>query len=411
VLDGQPPSSDGTRRVTTTSEQPVNPYAERARWAWTRGPYEYRRCVRCVMDTSDPEITFDENGVCNHCYRYATRARNELMHDVVGQAAFRKLIGEIKAYGKDHEYDCLIGVSGGVDSTYVAYQVKQLGLRPLAVHVDNGWDSELAVSNIEKTLKVLGIDLSTRVLDWDEFRDLQLSFLRASVPNCEIPSDHAIGATMYEESVNHGIKYVISGGNVETEGILPRAWTYDNRDYYHLEAVHKRYGTRKLESYPHYSLARFFYYFGVKRLKFVRVLNAAPYRKEAAKDLIKRELGWVDYGGKHYESIYTRFYQAHILPEKFGFDKRLAHYSTLIGAGQMTRAEALRELEKPAYPQEAYARDREFVLKKLGLSADEFDAIMKTPPRSHRELPGMHALFTDNRLGLLSAARRIALRL
>ncbi|MBI2389031.1 MAG: N-acetyl sugar amidotransferase [Deltaproteobacteria bacterium] len=363
------------------------------------------------MDTTDPEIEFDDEGVCNHCYRYAARARNELMHDVIGQAAFRRLIEEIKHRGRGNEYDCIIGVSGGVDSTYVAYRVKDLGLRPLAVHVDNGWDSELAVGNIEKTLKALQIDLCTRVLDWDEFRDIQLAFLKASVPNCEIPSDHAIGASLYEEAVSRGIKYVISGGNVETEGILPRKWTYDNRDFMHLAAVHRRYGTRPMESYPHYGLLDFFHYFAMKRLKFVRVLNAAPYRKAAAKETITRDLGWVDYGGKHYESVYTRFYQAHILPEKFGFDKRLAHLSTLIASGQMDRGEALVELERPIYPEGLFRSDYEFVLKKLGLTEAAFRLLMAEPPRDHSSLPGGHVLFTTNRFGLLTAARWLALRL
>jgi N-acetyl sugar amidotransferase len=345
------------------------------------------------MDTSDPEIEFDAEGRCNHCRSFpAKRAK-------VGDTSTRaqrlaEIISAIQSAGEGKPYDCLIGVSGGVDSTYVAYLVKQLGLRPLAIHLDNGWDSELAVSNIQKVLERLGIDLVTRVLDWDEFRELQLSFLRASVTDAEIPTDHAIGAALFETAVEHRIKYIISGANVETEAILPTSWTYGVWDWRYIKSVHRQFGRRRLRDYPHYSLTRMLYLTGVRGIKAVQILNYVPYVKNEVMRLLQEDLGWKYYGGKHYESIYTRFFQGYILPRKFNIDKRRAHLSTLICAGQMTREDALTTLEQDMYGEACAEEDREYVVKKLGLSAGEFDAIMALPRRSYRDYPNSWGTYT-----------------
>lgn len=338
-------------------------------------------CARCVMDTSDPEISFDEHGVCNHCRAFAEVADRELRRD---SSELDALVREIKQAGDGKEYDCVIGISGGVDSTFVAYEVKRLGLRPLAVHVDNGWDSELAVHNIEQALRSLDIDLVTRVLDWDEFRQLQVAFLEASVPDAEIPTDHAILAVLHEEASKRGIRYVLSGMNVATEAILPRRWTYGVADWRYIKEIHRRFAGTPLSTFPHASRLRLDWFSRVRKIRVVALLDYVPYVKSDAVELLQRELGWRPYGGKHYESIYTRFFQGYILPVKFGIDKRKAHLSTLINAGQMTRDEAVRSLEENEYlegPQSA--EDRVYVVKKLGLTDEEFEQIMQAPPKSY----------------------------
>ncbi len=370
----------------------------------------YQECVRCVMDTTDPDIEFDEKGLCNHCKRYFVRAGTELLHHEEGQKKVNALVEKMKEHGRGKDYDCVIGVSGGVDSTMVAYIVKKkYGLRPLAIHFDNGWNSELAVSNIEKTLKTLGIDLYTYVVDWEEFKDIQLSFLKASVANAEVPTDHAIGAILYKLACEKGIKYIISGSNIETEAIMPKAWGYDNRDYRHLKCIHKKFGKVKIKTFPHYGLFDFFYFIFLRGLRFVRILNAAPYNKKEALKILENELGWVNYGGKHYESIFTRFFQAYILPHKFGFDKRRAHYSTLICAGQMSREEAKEALKVDPYPKALLEQDKEYVIKKLGLTEAEFEAIMKLPPKTHKDYPSNDFIFNNEKAGLLSFVKRVAL--
>lgn len=346
----------------------------------------FRRCSLTVMDNiADPDIRFDEQGVCNYYHEYKKAEQRDVLTGDAGKVKVAELAARIKAAGKGKPYDCLIGLSGGVDSTYVAYLVKQLGLRPLAVHLDNGWNSELAVKNIENIVTRLGIDLYTLVVNWEEFRDIQLSYLKASVVDIEVVSDHAIFATMYKLAKEKGIGYVISGGNIVTEFIMPPSWLYHKMDFANLADIHNRYGSVKLKTYPTFDFKKYVYYTGMLKLTPISLLNYVPYNKQEVKEIIKKELDWRDYGGKHYESVFTKFYQAYILPEKFKIDKRKAHLSTLICSGQMTREEALKELELPIYDPQELKQDKEFVLKKLGLSEAEFDAIMKLPPRPHSD--------------------------
>lgn len=352
-----------------------------------------RVCTRCIMDTTDPDIEFDADGVCNHCRRYDELARTRLLEGEAAKLRLDGLVARIKASGQNKPYDCIIGVSGGVDSTYVAYLVKQLGLRPLAVHLDNGWDSELAVKNVERTLKTLDVDLYTYVIDWEEFRDLQLSFLKASTPDGEVPTDHAILAVLYQAAAARGVRYVLSGTNVATEAVLPLKWGYGYFDWRYLRSVHRMFGGRKLRTYPHFGLFRLAYYVLWKRIRLVPILNYIHYDKQAAMKTIENKLGWVYYGGKHYESIYTRFFQAYILPSKFNIDKRRAHFSNLVWSGQWTREQALEAMTREDYGQAMTEEDKVYVIKKLGIDEARFEHIMELPRKTFFDYPNRYSLF------------------
>jgi N-acetyl sugar amidotransferase len=370
----------------------------------------YQRCSRCVMDTSDPEISFNEKGICNHCLRYNAQLSTRIYRGEEASTKLAALVSSIKKAGKGGEYDCIIGVSGGVDSTYVAYLTKQLGLKPLAIHFDNGWNSELAVSNIEKTLKTVGIDLYTYVIDWSMFKELQIAFLKASTPDGEIPTDHAINALLWQEANKRGIKYVINGMNFATESASVPAWAYGHSDWKYIRSVNKLFGKNKrLKGYPHFSLLDLFYYSVIKRIRVVSILNYIDYNKKEVMDVLQNKLGWVYYGGKHYESIYTRFYQAYVLPVKFGIDKRICHMSDLINAKQLGREEALELLKTKDYVDDMMKEDLAYVLKKFELTPDDFEGIMKAPIKNFRDFPNNHNLvmLIKNTLNKLRKAKLI----
>jgi N-acetyl sugar amidotransferase len=349
-------------------------------------------CTRCVMDTSVSGIEFDADGVCNFCRAAEIRLRRDLFVGPAHAGKLEQLLSSIKKAGEGRRYDCVIGVSGGVDSSYTAWLVKRkYGLRPLAVHLDNGWNSELAVQNIERLLKSLDIDLHTHVIDWEEFRDLQLSFLKASIANSEIPTDHGITALLYREAAKHGIKYIISGGNLATEVVMPESWMHDAKDLRLLKAVHRRFGTKRLKTFPMISYRRLAWYILVRRIKIVGILNYVEYDKDRAAETLEREIGWRRYEAKHFESIYTRFFQGYLLPRKFGMDKRLPHCSSLIVSGLMTRDDALQELQRAPYNPDIAREDVAYVRKKFGLSEQEFDAIMAAPPKPASDFPNTTA--------------------
>ena len=356
----------------------------------------YQMCARCVMDTSDPDITFDAGGVCCHCLEFDRhyRAVLERARSGQGRVAFSGLLEKIKKAGQGRRYDCVIGVSGGVDSSYVAFVVKQHGLRPLAIHCDTGWNSELAVNNIENLVKTLDIDLRTFVVDWEEMRDLQLSFFKASLANCDIPQDHAFLAVLFRTAAKESVRFIVTGSNLATESILPKAWGYNAGDLRHLKAVHRAFGTRPLRTYPTLGFVRRYAYYPIVRgIRTIPILNYMPYRKDEAKGLLAGRLAWRDYGGKHYESVFTRFFQAYYLPRKFGYDKRRAHLSSLVLSGEITREEAITELSAAPYPEGSQLEDRDYVAKKLGLSSVEFEALIARPARSFREFSSNEALF------------------
>lgn len=347
----------------------------------------YRQCNRCLMDTSDPEIVFDEHGNCNHCNRYFQRIVAEISPLEKREARLSAVIDRIRQEGRGREYDCIAGVSGGVDSTFVIYKLKELGLRPLAVHFDNGWNSELAVANIKNALDRLNIDLHTYVVDWEEFKELQMSFLKASVPNCEIPTDHAITATLVKSARMIGTRYVINGSNIVTEGILPISWVYYSHDLHHIKALHRRFGSVPLKTFPSISLSSFSLQILSGRYRMVNLLNYLDYDKAVAMDTMKRELGWQYYGGKHYESIYTRWYQGYYLPVKFGYDKRRAHLSALVCAGQISREQGLAELLNNPYADNDLASDTDFVVKKLGITHEQLESLVRAPNCRHLDYP------------------------
>ncbi len=370
----------------------------------------YTTCTRCIMDTTDTSITFDEHGVCNHCLKYDEVVNSYPFNSQASiDLELDKMLERTKKNGEGKPYDCVIGVSGGVDSTYLAYIAKEKGLRPIAVHLDNGWNSELAVHNIEKVLKNLGIDLLTHVLEWDEFKDLQIAFLKASVSDAEIPTDHAISGILYRVARKYGIKTILLGTNIATESGLPFSWTYGVSDWMYISGIHKKFGTQKLSNYPHFSFFDEVYWKLFCGIKVFPILDFVPYNKADALDVLQNKLGWQYYGGKHYESIYTRFFQGYILPKKFNIDKRKAHYSSLIRSGQIARDQVLEEIAAPTYPEDMQRDDREYVIKKLCLTEQEFDEIMATPVKTYRDYPNYYNLASKT-IGF-EQARKIVRRL
>ena len=333
------------------------------------------RCSRCVMDNSDPDISF-VNGICNHCIRYDNDIKFRTYSGDEAKNKLSTLIKKIKS--NKAEYNCLIGVSGGVDSTYVAYLVKKkFGLKPLAVHIDNGWNSNLANVNIENTLKILDIPLITHVLKWKEFKNLQIAFLKSGTPDGEIPSDHAINSVMYRIAKKYRIKYIINGMNFKTESMHVDKWAYGHSDWKYIKAINTKFGTTKLESYPHFSLLDLFKYIVIDRIKVVSILNYIDFDKNKAVDLLKTELNWTNYGGKHYESVYTRFFQGYWLVKKFNIDKRKGHLSDLIRSGQIKREQALEILKSKPLTDDQENEDVNYVIKKLGLEKKDFLKILE----------------------------------
>jgi len=355
---------------------------------------KYQICIKCVMDTSDPDIRFDSYGICNHCHFYESYASEHLHYDDNGQKQLAMIIERIKTAGRNKPYDCISGISGGVDSSYTVYLAKKMGLRPLIVHFDNGWNTEASVRNVHNIVSKLGLDMETYVVDWEEFKDIQLAYLKASVMDIEAPTDHAIAAVVNRLTRKYGIKYLLSGGNIVTEAIMPDAWGYSNMDLKNIRAIHKRFGSLRLKTFPTFGLLDRIWLQIIHGTTSIRILNYVPYNRQQAKVVLMKELAWQDYGYKHYESVITRFYQGYILPKKFGIDKRRAHYSTMICSGQMTRSEALLELEKSTYPNDSLLlTDMEFVAKKFGPSISDLKNIIANPPRSHYDYPNDHLIY------------------
>jgi N-acetyl sugar amidotransferase len=345
-----------------------------------------QQCIRCVMDTSTKTLTtFSEQGVCNICSSFDVLAQKTINRPLdTREKELEDKIKLIKAEGKGKKYDCIIGLSGGVDSTYVAYLVHNYGLRALAVHFDNGWNSELAVYNIESIIRKTGFDLYTYVVNWEEFKDLQRAYLKASVIDIEALSDHMIVASLYKLAAKYQVKNIISGTNIATEAILPTDWVYSKRDLDNIINIHNKFGSIPLKTYPKIGFIQRLYYTEYKKINFVEVLDLVDYNKHKVKDFIIDYFGWRDYGGKHYESIWTKFYQGYILPVKFGVDKRKAHLSNLICTKEITRENALSELSTPSIPSDEVDELIQYVCTKLDFSRSEFDAIMKEKPIPHQ---------------------------
>ncbi len=340
------------------------------------------------MDTSDLDITFDEYGICSHC-RYYDQVQSRWWYlGKEGEERFSLILDKIKRKGERNPYDCLIGLSGGVDSSYVTYMAKtKFNLKPLIIHVDTGWNSELAVKNIQNIVERLDLDLYTYVIDWDEMRELQLAFLRSGIENQDIPQDHSFLAVMRKQARKHGIKYFLTGANISTESILPNVWGSSAVDSKLIKSIYRRFGSgKKLKSYPFIS---FFEYFisskFIHNLIKINPLNYIDYRKDEAMRVLEQQFDWKYYGGKHFESIFTKFFQAFYLPMRYGYDKRRSHYSSLIVTDQMDREIALQLMEKPPYDEKSIKEDKIYLAKKLNLSMKDFEKLLKVEKRSHND--------------------------
>lgn len=352
-------------------------------------------CNNCVMDTTDSAIKFDENGVCDHCTTFDTKIQPKWHKGSRGKLDLYRLVERIKKTGKGRDFDCIIGMSGGIDSSYLTYIATEYGLRPLVFHVDAGWNSQEAVNNIEKLVDGLKLDLYTEVIDWDEIRDLQLAYFKAGVPHIDTPQDHAFFATMYKFAEQHNIKYILTGANYSTECVRnPIEWMYYQSDSIQLKDIHAKFGTRPLKTFPVTSIFRHKIILPyLKGIKVERPLNSVEYNKAAAVELLVEKFGWQPYPQKHFESRFTRFYEGYWLPVKFGFDTRKVQFSSLILTGQMTREEALDKLDTPALDEAIVRQEFEYVANKLGISTGELQGYLDAPNRTYKDYQSQEAFY------------------
>lgn len=350
--------------------------------------HDYQICANCIMDTSDSNIVFDSRGWCDYCNNYHDNILPNWHTDERGEREIMSMVDKIKRDGRGKPHDCLIGLSGGVDSSYVTWLAKEkFGLRPLLYHVDAGWNSQQAVNNIEKLVDGLGLDLFTEVVDWPEMRDLQLAFFKAGVPHLDTPQDHAFFAGLYNFAAKNKVKYILTGANYSTECVRePLEWHYHASDLRQLKDIHRRFGSRPLNKFPLAGIFKFkIYYRFVKGVQVVKPLNSVPYFKEQAMQELVDRFGWQRYAHKHYESRFTRFYEGFWLPTRFGYDKRRAHFSSLILTGQLSRQDALEKIAKPAYDEETVAQDFEYIATKLGLGIQELRDLLNSPKKTYRD--------------------------
>ncbi len=363
----------------------------------------YKICTNCVMDTSAPKIVFDKNGVCEYCNNYHNNISKFWTPEGLGIDNFEKVANRIKkeSVGKG-SHNCIIGVSGGADSSYLLHiSKKKFGLNPLVFHVDAGWNSKISVNNIEKLIDGLNLDLYTEVVNWNEMRDLQLSFFKAQVPHLDAPQDHVFFASLYNFAVKHNFKYILTGANFSTELIRePLDWIYHASDLRQLKAIHKKFGKIKLKTFPTSDIFKFkIYYKYIKKMEVVRPLDFIKYNVSHAMKELNEIYGWEPYKHKHYESRFTRFFEGYWLPKKFGFDKRKTHFSSLILTGQMKRDEAIHELKKSPYDKDEMKKDFHFVSKKLGVSENELQEIMDGENKTYKDY--------DNNMTLINIATKI----
>lgn len=340
------------------------------------------------MDTTDAQIEFDGQGVCNHCRTFETETRKYWFPDQEGARRLGDALARIRREGRGKDYDCILGLSGGVDSSYLALKVAEWGLRPLVVHVDAGWNTELAVANIENVVKHCGFDLHTHVVDWEEMRDLHVAYLKAGIANQDVPQDHVFFASMYHFATKSGIRCILSGGNLATESIFPASWHGPAMDAISLRAIHRLYGERPLRTYNTVGFFDYYIWYPfVKKMRTVRPLNFMPYNKDQAITELSAACGWRPYGRKHGESVFTKLFQNYYLPVKFGYDKRRPHYSSLIVSGQMTREQALQKLDEPLYDPRELEIDITYFCKKLRITRAQFDTYLKAPNRRYEDFP------------------------
>jgi N-acetyl sugar amidotransferase len=348
------------------------------------------------MDSTDSVITFNGNGVCDHCDTFYNKVLPNWHTDERGQVELEKILCQIRKDGRGKDFDCIIGVSGGFDSSYLVHLAKkEFGLRPLVFHVDAGWNSDIAVNNIQKLIDSLELDLFTEVIDWEEMRDLQLAFFKSGVPHIDTPQDHAFFATMYKFASKHGVKNILTGANLSTECIRnPLEWMYYQSDSFQLRDIHNKFGSAKLESFPVTSILWHKVWLPYFRgIKVHRPLNFVPYIKEEAKKTLIENYGWKPYPQKHFESRFTKFYESYWLYERFGYDVRKVQFSSLIVTGQMSREDALSELKKPPFNQEEIIHEFEYVATKLGISVNELKEYFNAPKKTYRDYRSQYSIY------------------
>ncbi len=353
-------------------------------------------CKRCVMDTSDSKISFDSEGVCDHCHTFDKEIKTNWDYSENGTKKFHDKVLSIKKSSKNNEHDCIIGMSGGIDSSYLVYAAKEIfDLNPLVFHVDAGWNSQIAVNNIQRLVDALDIDLYTEVIDWEEMKDLQRSFFESGVPHIDTPQDHAFFATMYKFALKHNIKHILTGANYSTECIRnPIEWMYYQSDSRQIKDIHKRFGENSLKSFPLTSIIKHKVWLPYFRgIKVERPLNFIPYKKSEAKELLISKFGWQPYPQKHFESRFTKFYESFWLPERFGYDVRKVQFSSLILTGQMTRDEALEELKKPTYDEKEIEREIEFICNKLEIKREDFDRYLNLPKKTFKDYKNQEEIY------------------
>ena len=348
----------------------------------------YQVCTRCVMDTSDPDIVFDENGICNHCTSFIERLQSRGYIKGESEAQWQQYVDVIKEQEKGKTYDCIVGISGGVDSCYVAYLCKHYGLRALLVHMDNGWDTEIAVNNIKSVAKALDFDYISYVLDWEEFKNVQLAYLKSSSVDLEMTTDVAILASIYETAAKYNIRYIISGGNLSSEGILPLQWGYHRyKDMKMYNYIVKKYSSTRIKKVPTIGLLKESYYRFFKKMKTLYILNYIDYDKDAAKKHLMDHLNWKDYGGKHHESKITAFWQGYVMNAKYNMDYRRSTYASQICLGQISREEALEKLKEKPFDDAKVQDDKKYIAKKYGISPEELESYLKLPPKTYVDFP------------------------
>lgn len=362
----------------------------------------YQICTSCVMDTSDRNITFDDQGICDHCNGFRTHVAPRWHPDDKGRQMFAGTVEEIRQRGKGKPFDCIIGLSGGLDSSFLLHQVvTEFQLRPLVFHVDGGWNTDIAVNNIQVLVEKLGLELYTEVINWEEMKDFQLAFFKSGVPHIDVPQDHAFVATLYKFANKHNIKYILNGGNISTECVRnPLEFLYYGTDMRQIRDIRSQFCTNELKTYPFSNvLFHKIYLRYIRGLKVVKPLDWMPYTKAMARETLSREYGWKPYPQKHFESRFTKFYEGYWLPERFGFDTRRVQFSSLILTGQMTREDALGQLERPAYDPETINHEFDYIAKKLGITSKELRGYFDMPLKSYRDY--------DNSLWMFNLGARV----
>jgi N-acetyl sugar amidotransferase len=345
-------------------------------------------CANCVMDSSDHEIIFNKDGVCNHCLKFATEQKFDYFTNEEGANRLAIIIENIRKRGKNSEYDCILGLSGGVDSSYLALMSREWGLRPLVIHVDGGWNSELAVHNIQAIVRYCNYDLHTVVVDWEEMRDLQISYLKSGVSNQDVPQDHIFFSSLYHFAIRNKIPYILSGGNLASEAVFPSSWHGDAMDSISLKYIHQKFGHRPLKNYKTISFFdAYFNYPIIRGMRTILPLNYIEYNKQRALAVLESTVGYKRYPRKHGESHFTKVFQNYYLPIRFGYDKRKPHLSSLILSGQITRAEANNILSQPLYDPMELEIDLNYVCKKLRITRDDFDKFLQLPIKSYYDYP------------------------